>query len=419
MLKQHPKITNHELIETETAKNFMTTKRITELEAKYVNMVLENQFRNSTSAGMVKRVEELFAKAVNARFAITFANGTATMHATLTAAGVGAGHEVIVPPLTMASTALCVLHAGATPVFADVHPETWTLDPVSVAARITPRTKAIIPVALYGLPPDMDPLLEIAQTHNLFVLEDDAQCFLGKYKGRIAGSIGHASSFSFQSSKHISCGEGGVITTNDEEFATRIRRMSSLGYAAVSAGAGKSKISREAIQDPGYLRHVSVGWNYRLSELCAAVLVGQVERLEELVAVRVQSALSLQAALQCCRWLIPQAVPPGCQHSYWAFVCRLTDDAPCTWHEFRKVYLSHGGDGFYGAWALNYLEPAFKGQRFAPTQSQEYQLGLCPVAEKLQPQLLQFKTNYFDTGRRERAAEALTKTIKFFNNQPR
>jgi perosamine synthetase len=262
----------------------------------------------------------------------------------------------------------------------------------------------------------MDPLMELARRHKLFVLEDDAQCFLGYYKGRVTGSIAHASSFSFQSTKHITCGEGGMITTDDEKLATAIRRMSSLGYAAVSGGAGKSKITKEAIQDPKYLRHSSVGWNYRLSELSSAVLLGQVERLEELVQARVDSANALAAAVRGCSWLIPQAVPAGCVHSYWTFVCRLADDAPFTWYDFRRQYLDRGGQGFYGAWALNYLEPALRGQRFAKGQEQVFETGLCPVAERLQPRLLQFKTNYYDAVRQDKAAEALRQTIAFFSN---
>lgn len=389
--------------------------RITEKEAAYVKIVLENQFRNSTSPGMTKRLEELFAAKFGSKYAITFANGTATMHAALAAAGVGPGHEVIVPPLTMASTAFAVLHAGALPVFADVHPDTWTLDPVSVTACLTPRTKAIIPVSLYGLTADMGALMDLAAKNKLFVLEDDAECFLGYYKGRVAGCIAHASSFSFQSSKHISCGEGGMITTDDEELATNIRRMSSLGYAAVSGGAGKSKISREVIQDPNYLRHSSVGWNYRLSEICSAVLLGQVERIEELVQTRTDSALLMAQAVQGCSWLIPQATPEGYVHSYWTFVCRLSDEVPFTWYDFRKKYLEFGGDGFYGAWALNYLEPAFRGKHVIEGQTQDFGPGLCPVAERLQPRLMQFKTNYFSAERRTKAAGALLKTIQHFS----
>ena len=390
-------------------------QRITDRERKYVLEVLDTQFRNSGGGGMTKRLEEAFARKFESSFAISFANGTATMHAVLAAAGIGPGHEVIVPPLTMASTAFCVLHAGATPVFADVHPDTWTLDPKSVAERITTRTKAIIPVALYGLAPDMDPLMELAARHNLLVLEDDAECFLGFYKGRVVGSIGHASSFSFQSSKHVTSGEGGMVTTNDANLATEVRRMSSLGYAAVSGGAGKSKITREVIQDPKYLRHSSIGWNYRLSDLCSAVLLGQIERLEDLVQVRIASGQALASAVAGCRWLIPQAVPADYVHSYWTFVCRLAVDVPFTWYDFRAKYLEFGGDGFYGAWALNYLEPAFRTKRFADTQSQTYELGLCPVAEGLQPRLMQFKTNYYDPERRDQAATAMRRTIEFFD----
>jgi perosamine synthetase len=390
--------------------------RITELEWGYVKKVLENQFRNSTSAGMVKRLEEVFAEKFKSRFAISFANGTATMHASLVAAGVRVGDEVIVPPLTMASTAFCVVQAGAIPVFCDVDPHTWTIDPNSVEKLITNRTKAIIPVSLYGLPADLDPIMEIAAKHGIFVLEDDAECFLGYYKGRVAGSVAHASSFSFQSSKHISSGEGGIVTTNDEELATKIRRMSSLGYAAVGAGAGKSKITREVIQDPKYLRHVSVGWNYRLSELCAAVLVGQVERLEELVQVRIESAKALHEAIHGCSWLTPQKTPANMINSYWTYVCKLSEDVPFSWYDFRKKYIENGGDGFYGAWALNYLEPAFKGQKFDGNQVQNYDIGLCPIAERLQPRLMQFKTNYFDVARRNRAADAMRRTIEYFDS---
>ena len=391
-----------------------STMRITDRERKYVDIVLENQFRNSTSPGMTKRLEEAFAAKFNSKFAITFANGTATMHAALAAAGVGHGDEVIVPPLTMASTAFCVLHAGAVPVFADVHPDTWTLDPRSVAERITPRTKAIIPVSLYGLTADMDPLMELAKKRGLFLMEDDAECFLGYYKGRVAGSIAHASSFSFQSSKHISCGEGGMITTDDEDLATKIRRMSSLGYGAVSGGAGKSKITRETIQDPNYLRHTSVGWNYRMSEICSAVLLGQVERIDELVKVRLDSAAALRAALDGCKWIVPQAVPEGYTHSYWTLVCRLSEDVSFSWYDFRKKYMEFGGDGFYGAWALNYLEPAFRGKRFADWQTQSYERGLCPIAERLQPRLMQLKTNYNDPERLKRAADALHRAVEFY-----
>lgn len=400
----------------------IATPRISDLERKYVMEVLDGGFRTSAGSRMTRRLEERFAQMFGVRYAISHVNGTATLHAALAAAGVGPGDEVIVPPLTMAATTFAVIHAGAVPVFADIDPRTWTIDPKSIEERLTPRTKAIIPVAIYGLAPDMDSIMDIAGRRGLFVLEDDAQCYLGFYRGRVVGSIGHAASFSFQSSKHMTSGEGGMVITNDEELAWRIRRFNSLGYAAVGPAAGMGKITKEVIQDPEYERHVSVGWNYRLSELCAAVALAQLERLEELVAMRVRVAGLFGKVVEGCRWLVPQAVPEGYVHSYWTYAVRLADDVDFTWYDFRNKFVELGGDGIYAAWRLTYMEPAlvrrqdqvvFRAPWYADFP-QEYGPGLCPVAEAIQPRLLQFKTNYTDMERAERQAEALQKTIAFF-----
>lgn len=395
----------------------MKTKlfRIDKKEYEYVREVLDTQFSSSAGAVMMKKLEEKFAHVFGVKYAIPFINGTATMHAALAAAGVGSGDEVIVPPLTMASTSFAVLHANAIPVFADIHPDMWTINPESIEARITPQTKAIIPVSVYGLSPDMDPIMDIAEKYDLLVVEDDAECFLGYYKGRVVGSIGHASSFSFQSSKHMTSGEGGMITTNNEEYATEIRRFGSLGYAAL--GADKGKITKDDIQNPQYNRHSSVGWNYRLPELCAAVALAQLERLEELVEMRKSIAKLYLEAVEGCDWLVQQLVPEGYIHSYWTFVLKLENEGEFSWYDFRKKYMELGGDGIYAAWQLTYLEPAFYEQAFASTQSQQYQRELCPVAENVQPKLFQFKTNYMDIAVAEQKAEALGKTIRYFEGR--
>ncbi|MEO8027170.1 MAG: DegT/DnrJ/EryC1/StrS family aminotransferase, partial [Bryobacteraceae bacterium] len=379
----------------------------------YVLAVLDAQFRASSANSFTTRLEDLFARTFESKYAIAFTNGTATMHAALAAAGIGPGDEVIVPPLTMASTAFAVLHAGATPVFADIDPDSWTLSPASVEQRITARTRAILPVAIYGLAPDMDGLMAIAGRNRLFVLEDDAQCFLGRYKGRMVGSIGDASSFSFQNSKHMTSGEGGMITTNDERLATGIRRFNSLGYAGVGAAPGKGKISRDTIQDPLYQRHASVGYNYRMPELCAAVALAQLERLPELVAQREMCSRIFMEAVARCEWLRPQRIPAGVAHSWWSFVLKLERN-DITWYDFRDRFRAAGGDGIYGAWQLTYLEPAFLGNRFGDGQAQIFDRGLCPVAESVQPYLLQFKTNYTDIERAETQARILRQTIASF-----
>ncbi len=400
--------------------------RISEKERAYVWEVLDSQFRTSAGGRMTRRLEEKFAELFGVKYAISHVNGTATLHSALVAAGVGPGDEVIVPPLTMASTSFAVLHANAVPVFADIDPDTLTIDPEDIERKITPNTKAIIPVALYGLSPDMDAIMKIAKRHSLVVIEDDAECFLGYYKGRIVGTIGHMASFSFQSSKHMTSGEGGMVITNDKELADRVRCFSNLGYAAVSGEPGKGRITKDIIQDPKYERHVSLGWNYRMSEVCAAVALAQVERLAELVEQRIRVARLYAEAARGCKWLIPQAVPEGYKHSYWTYVLKLENNGEFSWYDLRNKYMEFGGDGIYAAWQLTYLEPAFRFRRFHPKDcplgcsqyslySQEYGAGLCPVAESVQPKLLQFKTNYFDMSVAEQKAEALAKTISHFD----
>ncbi|MFC1920728.1 DegT/DnrJ/EryC1/StrS family aminotransferase [Chloroflexota bacterium] len=380
-------------------------ERITEKERAYVMEVLDGQYSSSANGQMTKRFEEKFAETFGVKYAISHANGTDTMHTALIAAGIKPGDEVIVPPLTMASTSFVVLHAGAVPVFADIDSATFNIDPEEIRKKITPRTRAIIPVALYGLSPDMDAIMNIAAENNLTVIEDDAQCFLGYYKDRLVGTIGHMASFSFQSSKHITSGEGGILITDNMGLADRARSFCNLGYAMVRGEPGKGRITKDTIQDPVYERHSSVGWNYRMSDLCAAVLLAQTERLAEFVKQRIKIAELYEQAARGCRWLVPQHVPEGYKHSYWTYVLKLGNDVEFSWYDFRKKYLELGGDGIYAAWQLNYLEPAL---------SKDYPAGLCPIAESVQPRLLQFKTNYMDMAVAEQKAGVLEKTIAYF-----
>ena len=391
-------------------------KRVNEKEYQYVKEVLDNQFVSSKGSMMTQRLEKLFAEKFDSKYAISFVNGTQNMHAVLEAVGVGIGDEVIVPPLTMSSTTFAVLQCGATPIFADVCKDTFLISPESIKERITERTKAIITVSLYGLMPRMDEIMQIAEENHLFVLEDNAECVMATYKGKLIGSYGHAASYSFQSSKHLTAGEGGIITTNDAELADKIRKVSSLGYAGV--GATKGKITKSDIQDPYYFRHVSMGWNYRMAELCAAVALGQLENMEQLVQCRVESARLFLDVIKQCDWLIPQYVDDNSTHTYWTVVCCLENEK-ITWYDFRNKFIEFGGDGVYAAWQLTYLEPMFQRMDLLGREKyltvKSYEKGLCPVAEYLQPRLLQFQTNYWDKEDAVKQAEILDKTIKFFD----
>jgi perosamine synthetase len=386
-------------------------ERIGDLERRYVNEVLDGQFRTSMAGKWVRKFEDAFAAKHGAKYGIALCNGTATLHTALAAAGVGMGDEVIVPPLTMAATAFAVLHCGATPVFADIDPDTWCISPASICSRITPRTKAIIPVHIFGMPCDMDAIMDIAAKHNLFVLEDAAQAVGATYKGKLVGTIGHAGSFSFQSSKHLTAGEGGILLTNDEALATKMRKFSGLGYA--SLGAGQNRITKDDIQKPDAIRHDSVGYNYRPTDLACAVLLAQTERMKDFVDLRV--AATIKYSWQLLRglhkhpsWLRVQRAPylDGVP-SLWAWAILLSEDAPCTWQQFRDKLLELGGDPYYGAWRLNYQEPVFRDMGYQ-------QKGLCPVAESIQPRLMCFKTNYYDIAEAEKQAEILAATIRHF-----
>ena len=398
-------------------------KRITELERKYVMEVLESEFRTSKMTNMTTRFESAFAERFGVEFAVSHANGTATMHSALAAAGVGPGDEVIVPPLTMASTALVVLYQCATPVFVDIEPETWTLDPKKVEAAINPKTKAIIPVSVYGLAPDYDPLLTIAKKHKLAVIEDNAECYLGYYKERLVGTFGDMASFSLQGSKHVTAGEGGVVLTNDEGFADRMRAFSIVGYDLVKAKSGK--ITKDILQSPDFVRHTSLGFKYKMPDLCAAVGLAQIERVDELVEVRQNCAKEFERIIVDCPWLTPQKVPLGSVNSYYTYAMRLhTDEISFSWHDFRRKFIELGGDGFYAAWLLTYNEPMWESGDFRIRQVVHNYGGIesfrrkfkanCPVAEATQPQIIQLKSNYIDQARLATQTELLRRTIEFF-----
>jgi perosamine synthetase len=390
-------------------------KRISDLEKKYALEALDNEFSTSKNSIFTKKFEEKFAVKFNSKFAISHCNGTATMHTALAALGVSDGDEVIVPPLTMSSTALAVLHNRSVPVFADVDMKTFNISPESIIENITDKTKAIITVALYGLSPDYDKIIEICKKYNLFLIEDNAECFLGEYKGKYVGEFGHFSSFSFQASKHITCGEGGILLTSDEDLADKARRFSSLGYAGVSGSKGK--ITRDEIQDPQYNRHVMLGFNYRMSEVQSAVMLGQIERIDELVERRIEVANIFKEVVKKYNFVSLQDEPSGYRNSFWSFSMILNTDNPeIDWYVFKDIFKKNGGDGFYAAWKLTYTEPLFVDQiQNYPGVWQKYDDGLCPNAEFLQKRMIQMKTNYWEIEEAYEQARILDKSLSQYS----
>lgn len=393
-------------------------------ELEYLRKVLQGESWSATGGSWTYSLEQTFARRFGVKYAVAFNSGTSTLHAALEAAGVKPGDEVISPALTVIMDTTATLHANAVPVYADIDPETFTLDPRDVERKITSRTRAVITVSLYGLPPDMDPIMDIARRHNLVVIEDNAQCMLSRYKGRLTGTIGHMASYSFENTKHVSCGEGGMVITDNEEYARAVRKIGGHGFKNLQAGEGRVRLNDDVFQNPHYKRHDVLGWNYRLSEFNAAVALAQFERVDELVSMRIQCARLFVDVMRHCDYLIPQKTPSDRENSYYtlAVLYRGEESIGVSWADFRKAYKDEGGDGFYGAWSVPYLEPMMVARQFVYRcpwvyENVHYEPGLCPIAERIQPLIMQFKTNYRDLRLAEMKAEALLRTIRRFQKR--
>lgn len=388
-------------------------------ELKYVKKVLQAQSWSATGGSWNRALEQKFAHKFGVKYAVALNSGTSTLHAGLEAAGVGPGDEVISPALTVIMDTTATLHANAVPVYADINPDTFTIDPEDIERKITKKTKAIIPVAIYGLPADMDKIMAIAKKYSLAVIEDNAQAVLSYYKGKLLGTIGQMASFSFENTKHISCGEGGIIITNNEKYAELVRKIGGHGFKNLKAAEGRIRLNQDIFQNPHYKRHDILGWNYRLSEFNAAIALAQLERVNELVELRKKSAALFMEVMGECNYLIPQYVPPGYVNSYYTLgvIYRGKEEIGVSWEDFRKAYLREDGDGIYGAWSVPYLEPMVKDGQFrnrcpAVYSKIEYREGLCPNAERIQPLIMQFKTNYRDLALAEKKVLILKKLLK-------
>ena len=255
-----------------------------------------------TTGPKVAEFEEAFAEYVGTRYAVSFSSGTAALHGAAFAAGLGPGDEAITTPMTFCATANCALYQGAKPVFADVCQDTLNIDPDEVARRITPRTKAILPVDYAGHPVDLGPILELANRHGLVVIEDACHALGAEYKGQRVGRISHMTVFSFHPVKHITTGEGGMVTTDDAELARRLRVFR-------NHGIDRDARQRQA-EGQWYYEMVLLGYNYRLTDIGCVLGLSQLRRLDANLTRRREIAARYTAAFQG----IPGMIPPAVRH---------------------------------------------------------------------------------------------------------
>lgn len=337
---------------------------------------------------MVRRLEREFADALSAKYAVACSSGTACVHLAVAALDLEPGDEVIVPPITDIGSILPILWQNAVPVFADVDPRTMVLDPAAAEAQITPRTKAVIAVHLAGVACPMDELLRICRAHHLVLIEDCSQAYWAEHRGRLVGSMGDMACFSLQQSKHITCGEGGLMTTSNPEYAERALLFSDKAWPRDSGSLGSC-------------RFLFLSQNYRMSELAGAVALAQLKKVKDVVDRRRARAAQLIEAIQGIEGVEAPWTPPDTMHSYWLFMLRVSDPAINT-QAFGDALIAEG----VPAWVRYIVDPLYMSPIFTEPRTygtsgyplktygrQEYAPGLCPGAEKALSQVIAIQWN--------------------------
>lgn len=313
----------------------------------------------SSEGPFVARFEEAFARRVGRKYGVAVANGSAALDVAVQALRLGPGDEIILPSFTIVSPAASIVRAGATPVLVDSDPVTWNMDVGQVEERITACTRAILVVHIYGLPVDMDPVLKAADRHGVAVIEDAAEMHGQTYRGRPCGSFGALSTFSFYSNKHVTCGEGGMVVTDDSHLAERCRSLRNLCF-----------------QPARRFVHEELGWNYRMTNMQAALGLAQLERLDEFVkrkramGRRYTELLRGVAGVQ-----LPLAATDYADNIYWVYGLVLSDahpfDAAEAMRRLGKVGI--GTRPFF--WPMH-EQPVFRERGL-------FGRAECPVAERL------------------------------------
>jgi perosamine synthetase len=276
-------------------------------ELEYVTDCIKTNWISS-GGKYIDEFEKGFAKYCGVRHGISVSNGTTSLHLALASLGLGAGDEVIMPAFTIASTAFASVYCGAKPVLVDCERDTWNMDVSKLAKKITKKTKAIMPVHMYGQPCDMDPIIELAEKHDLFVVEDAAEVHGAEYKGRKAGSMGDIGSFSFYSNKIITTGEGGMLLTNDDEIAEKARSLKNLAH---------SKEKR--------FLHYDIGFNYRMTNIQAAIGLAQLEKIDDYVKMRRNNAKLYSSLLTEVEGLTLPVERKWAKNVYWMYSLLVED----------------------------------------------------------------------------------------------
>lgn len=398
-----------------------------------INNVL-NVLNSEKRTQYVNKLERLFAKTFKVKYAIAHNSGTGTLHSCLKALNIGYGDEVITPSHTVIMCTFAILACNAVPVYADINPETFNIDPRDIEMKITKKTKAIIAVHMHGLPADMKSIIKISKKYKIPVIEDSAQCMLGKIKGKLAGTFGDLASFSFETKKHLCGFEGGMVITNNKKLAMAVRKFGGLGYKNLRPNSAMGASLPRSFQNPHYKRHDSLGLNYRMNEITAAVVYGQLKKIKKLVYMRQKISKIILSSIKNCSWLIPQKTPQGYVNSYWTIAIKFLGEKKIglKWQDFYDLHKKNKGDGFYAGLSVVPDEIILQSQKKIKKYLPNYiKCGACKTTGKtkcintkykyscknaysVQPLLIQYKSNYRDLQEAKKQSVILKKTIEQF-----
>jgi perosamine synthetase len=327
-------------------------------EKKYLAECIDTGWISSEGP-FVKKLEAGFSKLMGCAHGIAVSNGSVAIEVALAALRIGTGDEVILPSFTIISCASAIVRAGAMPVVVDCQPDTWNVDPNLLAAKITGRTKAIMVVHIYGLPVDMDPVIELARRHGLSIIEDAAEQHGQTYKGRPVGSLGDIATVSFYPNKQITTGEGGMLLTNDKTLADRCRELRNLCF-----------------DEERRFIHEELGWNFRMSNVQAAIGVAQLERIGQIVAKKRQIGDWYQQRLRGHpRLRLPPERTDYAENIYWVFGVVLDDAVPFDATEAMMRLRSKGVDSRHFFWPIH-EQPVFRRKGWFTNER-------CPNAERI------------------------------------
>jgi dTDP-4-amino-4,6-dideoxygalactose transaminase len=343
----------------------------TEINA-VADVVRSGKWGNPDCGDLVQEFENEFAAFCGSKYALTCVNGSVALRLALIACGVKPGDEVIIPPYTFIATSTIVLEANCVPVFVDIDPDTYNLDPQKIEAAITSRTKAIIPVHFAGQACEMDKIMAIAKKHNLKVIEDACHGHGAEYKGRKLGSIGDAGCFSFQSSKNLTCGEGGMVITDDENLYNMMNSLRNVGR----------------VKGGQWYEHHYLGCNYRMTQLQVVLLIHQLKRLKEQTETRHANGTYLNSLLTKIDGITPLARGKGeTIHGYHIYIFKYDKSKfnNLSKPEFAKMLAAEGVPCFMGYPKPLYKQPLFQDKNFlcyAIPEEVSYKKVSCPVTEK-------------------------------------